>query len=71
MVTIRPDVRRSASLDSRVRELASTVRWAPAPRWGTSTRERARYTSYLAGSIVGWTGLGLAVAALIGRALGV
>ncbi|MBO3084088.1 chemotaxis protein CheW [Cellulomonas fengjieae] len=70
MATIRPDVRPARRLEERVRELATTVRWAPAPRWGSSTREHTRYAGYLGGSIVGWTALGLATAAVIGRALG-
>jgi hypothetical protein len=70
MVTIRPDVHPSVSLDQRVRQLGATIRWAPAPRWGTSTREHVRFAGYLGGSILGWTALGLVTAAIIGTALG-
>jgi hypothetical protein len=70
MAAIRPDVHPTATLDQRLRQLGTTIRWAPAPLWGTSTSEHARYAVYLAGSIVGWTLAGLAMAAIVGRALG-
>lgn len=70
MAAIRPDVHATATLDQRLRQLGTTIRWAPAPLWGTSTSEHARYAVYLAGSIVGWTLAGLAMAAIVGRALG-
>ena len=65
MSTARP----TDALDVRLRTLSHTIRWAPAPRWGSTTGERARYTGYLSGSIIGWTVAGLGMAALIGRAL--
>ena len=70
MAAIRPAVHPSATIDQRLRQLGSTIRWAPAPLWGSSTREHARYAAYLAGSILGWTFAGLAMAAIVGRALG-
>ena len=70
MSIARVSVRPSSSPLERVRTLTETVRWAPAPRWGVSARERRRFAAYLSGSIVGWTLLGLAVAALTGQALG-
>ena len=54
----------------RVRRLVDTVRWAPAPIWGESGNEHTRFTVYLAGSMLAWAVAGLAMAALIGTALG-
>jgi hypothetical protein len=71
MATLGSDLHPSLSLDQRVRQLGATIRWAPAPLWGTTTGEHLRYGGYLAGSILGWTALGLAMAAIIGAALGV
>ena len=70
MSIARVNVRPSSSPLERVRTLTETVRWAPAPRWGASAREHRLFTVYLSGSILAWTLLGLAVAALLGRALG-
>lgn len=52
------------SLD--LRRVLVTVRTAPAPRWEGSAADRARYVAYVAGSMVGWTALGLGSSALVG-----
>lgn len=56
-------------LRTRLRHLNETVRWAPAPWFEGSVRQRARYVGYLLGSVLAWTVAGLLVAAAIGRAL--
>ena len=53
----------------RVRRLVQTVRWAPAPIWGESTGEHARFSVYVAGSMLAWAAAGLVMAALIGTGL--
>ena len=64
-----PSTRPPLSRD-RVRRLVDTVRWAPAPVWGESGGEHTRFSVYLAGSMLAWAVAGLAMAALIGTALG-
>lgn len=54
----------------RLRHLVETVRWAPAPVWGESAGEHARFSLYLAGSMLAWAVAGLVMAALLGTALG-
>jgi len=56
-------------LRTRLRHLTETVRWAPAPYFEGSVRQRVRYVGYLLGSVLAWTVAGLLVAAAIGRAL--
>jgi hypothetical protein len=71
MTTVNATVRPSPSTRDLVRQLGRTIRWAPAPLWGRTAGERGRYVAYLGGSILGWTLAGLAMAALLARALGV
>lgn len=56
-------------LRTRVRHLVHTVRWAPAPYFEGSTRDRVRYVGYLAGSVLAWTVLTMIVLTAFGRAL--
>ena len=70
MSTMQHTVHPAPSVDERLRTLGRTVRWAPAPRWGSTPAEHARYAVYLGGSILGWIVAGLAIAALVGTALG-
>jgi hypothetical protein len=60
----------SDTFDDRVRSLGRTIRWAPAPTWGETSGEHVRFAGYLVGSMVAWTLAGLAIAGLLGRALG-
>jgi hypothetical protein len=53
----------------RVRKAVETLRWAKAPYWEGDAAHKARFVAYVAGSVVGWTGLGLAVAAGMGALL--
>ncbi|WP_235521152.1 chemotaxis protein CheW [Cellulomonas sp. Leaf395] len=66
MAAIHPS---PASRD-RIRHLAGTIKWAPAPVWGESAGEHKRFVAYLAGSMLAWAVAGLVLAALIGTALG-
>lgn len=54
---------------TRLRHLAETVRWAPAPYFEGSARQRLRYVGYLLGSVLAWTVGSLVVLAAVGRAL--
>ncbi len=56
-----------ASAPVTVRSVAHAVRWAPAPQWEPG--RRGRFVAYLGGSMVAWTAVGLAIAALLARAL--
>lgn len=56
-------------LRTRVRHLNETVRWAPAPYFEGSARQRLRYVGYVLGSVLAWTVGGLVVVAALGRAL--
>ncbi|SFK12661.1 chemotaxis protein CheW [Cellulomonas sp. KH9] len=60
---------RPLPLRTRVRHVVDTVRWAPAPYFEGSVRQRVRYVAYLLGSVLAWTVGSLAVLAVIGRAL--
>jgi len=51
---------------ARVSQLIESIRWAPAPQWGTSAADHTRYVTYLAGSMLAWTLLGVLLAAGIG-----
>lgn len=60
--TLAPDhttVRPLAAL----RDARRWVRETPAPRWEGSAGDKVRYVGYVAGSVVVWTGLGLAFTA--------
>lgn len=50
-----------------VRSVLDHVHDGPAPVWAPGTR--GRFAGYLAGSMVGWTVLGVAVTALLGALL--
>ncbi|UZN03844.1 chemotaxis protein CheW [Cellulomonas sp. S1-8] len=54
---------------TRLRHLAETVRWAPAPYFEGSARQRLRFVGYVLGSMLAWTVGGLVVLAAVGRAL--
>lgn len=56
-------------LRARLRHLGETIRWAPAPRFEGTARDRWRYVAYLAGSMLLWTALTLVVVAGLARAL--
>ena len=57
------------SLSTRVSRVLETVRWAPAPRWGTSAGEHVAYSVYLVGSMLAWIIVGLGVSAALGAVL--
>ena len=56
-------------LRARLRHLTETVRWAPAPYFEGTARQRLRYVGYLMGSVLVWTSGSLVVLAALGRAL--
>ncbi|MBO3090109.1 chemotaxis protein CheW [Cellulomonas dongxiuzhuiae] len=56
-------------LRTRLRHLNETIRWAPAPYFEGSARQRLRYVGYLLGSVLAWTVGGLVLVAALGRAL--
>lgn len=56
-------------LRTRLRHLNETIRWAPAPYFEGTARQRLRYVGYVAGSMLAWTVGGLVVVAALGRAL--
>jgi hypothetical protein len=60
----------SIPLSRRVADLLETVRWAPAPRWGSTAAEHGRFAVYLVGSMLAWTLIGVGSGALLGQALG-
>jgi hypothetical protein len=51
-----------------VRSVLAHVHDDPAPRWEPGSR--GRFAGYLAGSMAGWTVLGVAVTALLGALVG-
>lgn len=53
----------------RLRHLNETVRYAPAPYFAGSARDRVRYVAYVVGSAVAFGGGGLLITAALGRAL--
>lgn len=59
----------TAPLTTRLSEVADTVRWAPAPRWGSSAAEHGKYVGYLGGSMLAWTLIGVLSAAAFGWVL--
>ncbi len=70
MSALQAPVHPVPSLAERTRQLGRTVRWAPAPRWGTTPAQHRWFVVYLGGSMLAWTLAGLAMSALLGRALG-
>ncbi|AEI13519.1 MULTISPECIES: hypothetical protein [Cellulomonas] len=50
----------------RVRRFVEMVRFAPAPRFEGSAAHRWAFVGYVAGSMLAWMALGLAVSALLG-----
>lgn len=56
-------------LRTRLRHLNETVRYAPAPYFAGSVRDRLRYVAYVVGSMVAWGAGGLLITAALGRAL--
>jgi len=57
------------SLSMRTNRLVETVRWAPAPRWGSSAAEHGTYVVYLVGSALAWITVGLLASAALGAIL--
>ena len=57
------------SLSTRVSRVLETVRWAPAPRWGSTAAEHGTYVVYLVGSMLAWIAVGLGVSAALGAVL--
>ena len=57
------------SLSTRVSRVLETVRWAPAPRWGSTDAEHGTYVVYLVGSMLAWIVVGLGVSAALGAVL--
>lgn len=64
-LTLHP-VRPALPLSVRLRKLGETVRWAPAPRFEGSAARRWAFVGYVAGSMLAWTVVGVAVAAALG-----
>ncbi|MBF0688608.1 MAG: chemotaxis protein CheW [Cellulomonas sp.] len=56
-------------LRTRLRHLNETIRWAPAPYFEGTPRQRLRYVGYVLGSMLAWAVGGLVVVAALGRAL--
>ena len=56
-------------LRTRLRHLNETIRWAPAPYFEGTARQRVRYGGYVAGAMLAWTVGGLGGGAALGRAL--
>ena len=57
------------SLSTRLSRLLETVRWAPAPRWGSTAAEHVAYGVYLVGSMLAWIVIGVGAAAALGAIL--
>jgi hypothetical protein len=57
------------SLSNRFSRVLETVRWAPAPRWGSTAAEHGMYVVYLVGSMLAWIVVGLGVSAALGAVL--
>lgn len=51
------------------RDARRWIRETPAPRWEGTAGDKGRYVGYVAGSVVLWTGLGLAFTAAFGEVL--
>lgn len=54
------------SLSTRASRFFETVRWAPAPRWGSTTAEHVTYAVYLLGSMLAWIAIGVLASAALG-----
>ncbi|WP_046529923.1 hypothetical protein [Cellulomonas sp. FA1] len=54
---------------ARLRHVVHAVRWAPAPYFEGTARQRLGYVAYVLGSMLAWTAVSLGVLALVGRAL--
>ncbi|AEE44501.1 hypothetical protein [Cellulomonas fimi] len=59
----------AAPATTRLVQLVSTIRWAPAPRFEGDAAHRATYVAYLVGSMLAWTLAGVVVAVGIDRLL--
>jgi hypothetical protein len=67
LMAISTPILPSTSTSTRIAQIVQTIRWAPAPQWGSSTADHGRYVTYLAGSMLAWTVLGVLLAAGIGE----
>lgn len=65
----RPTTTAALPLRTRLRHLNETIRWAPAPYFEGTARQRLRYVGYVLGSMLAWAVGGLVVVAALGRAL--